>query len=156
MPLLSPELRAWLKPGLAGMVASTDALRRPQSVRLWALRARAESDVLEFCVQRSGSPKFFANLSNGGRVALNAIEVDSYRSRTFKGFCRISESAPDPAFVEESLGAMARAFTGVGMSEDSVQRMLSHSDPPGAMVALWLEVDSVFDQSPKQGAGARL
>jgi hypothetical protein len=138
------------------MVATADAALRPQSVRLWALRARADADVLEFCVQRSASPRFFANLSSGGRVALNAIEVDSYRSRTFKGFCRICEHAPDPAFVEQSLSAMQRAFAGVGMTEDSVQRILAHSDPPGVMVALSLEVDSVFDQSPKQGAGARL
>jgi hypothetical protein len=62
----------------------------------------------------------------------------------------------DDAALEQSLVALNRAFHAVGMPPDTAQRLLGHCTAPHDMVVLSLSVESVFDQSPKPGAGARL
>jgi hypothetical protein len=154
--VIGADLRAWLRPGLAGTVATVDASGQPQLARVWSVRVEAGRDLIEIYVQRSSALAFAAGLASRGRAALNLIEVSSYRSRLFKGACEISPAAPDAAFLEENLTALNLAFSGVGMAAGSAQRMLSHSDAPHSMLALRLTVESVFDQSPKSGAGGPL
>jgi len=156
MSVLSPELCAWLAPGLAGMIAAVDRSGQPQMARVWAVRGPKAGDVIEVYVQRAASRALVESLTNGGRAALNLIEVTTYRSRMFKGACEVSKRETDSAFLDENLAALNRVFHSVGMPVDAAQRMLSHSAEPLAMVELRLSVDSVFDQSPKPGAGARI
>jgi hypothetical protein len=156
MAVLTSELRAWLTPGKAGMVAAVDPSGQPQITRVWAVRAHDQRDELEVYVLRAAALAVLDALANGGRAALNLIEVSNYRSRMFKGACEISPFDADSAFLDESLAALNRVFVSVGMAPASAERMLGHADAPHAMVALRLQVDSVFDQSPKPGAGARL
>jgi hypothetical protein len=138
------------------MLATVGRDGRPEATRIWAARFREGSDTLELCVHRSGSKKLLGILSAGGRVATNLIEVRSYRSRMFKGPCTISQSAVDPHYLQESLAAMQSEFVAVGLPDGALDQMLSHYDEPRAMAVLLLEVEAVFDQSPKRGAGARL
>jgi hypothetical protein len=154
--VISPDLREWLVPGLAGTVATVDRSGQPQLARVWATRLRDRGEVIEIYVLRSASPSLLDGLVGGGRAALNLIDVGSYRSRTFKGACEVGQLEPDPEFLQTYLNAMDRAFVGVGMPPGAVELMLSHCDEPRSMIALWLAVDSVFDQSPKPGAGVRL
>jgi hypothetical protein len=163
MGVLSSELRGWVVPGLAGVIAVVDSRGLPRIARVWAARVLDGSDVIEIYVQRAGAlPLLEAlvydlfNLESGRRAALNLIEVTTYRSRMFKGACALAPNDPDPTFVDESLAADGRAFHSVGMPADAVERILSHGDPPREMVALRLTVEAIFDQSPKPGAGARL
>lgn len=156
MAVISSELREWLRPGLAGMVAAADRTGRPELSRIWAMRVDAERDRIEIYVQRSVSARLVQNLEQTGRAALNAVEVHTYRSRLFKGSCRISTAPIDEALLEASLSAMNEAFFSVGMPEDAVATILSHADEPRDMLALVLDVECVFDQSPKPGAGGPL
>lgn len=156
MVALSSELRAWLVPGLAGMIASVDRAGQPQLARIWAARPQREPDVIEICVQRLASANLCQAIASSGRAALNLIEVSTYRSRLFKGRCEVAAAAVDEAALEQSLAALNRAFHSVGMPLDAAERMLAQAAAPRDMVALALSVDSVFDQSPKPGAGGRL
>jgi hypothetical protein len=156
MPVLSSELRAWLQPGLVGVIATVDVTGQPDIVRNWGARLQGEPDVVEIYVLRSSAQRCLQNLAGSGRAALNLIELPSYRSRTFKGTCRVREAEIDAAFLAENLLALDRAFSSVGMPPGSVQRMLFDCDDARHMLALQLSVDSVFDQSPKPGAGAPL
>jgi hypothetical protein len=156
MTLLSAELRAWFKPGLVGVMATVDAQGQPQIVRHWAVRLLTAPDEIEIYVQRASAERCLQNLAKPGRAALNLIELPSYRSRAFKGLCRVSESPVEQAFLEESVAALDRAFGSVGMPACAAQQMLAQADSPLAMVVLRLSVDRVFDQSPKPGAGAPL
>jgi len=156
MTLLSPQLRAWLKPGLAGTVAASDELGQPEIVRVWASRCDPMLDVIELYVQQSCAQRFVACLTPESRAALNLVEVATYRSRTFKGVCALSAVAIDEPWLTECLAAQGRSFAGVGMPEGAVDQMLSYSKTPRAMLAFRLAVDSVYDQSPKPGAGGRL
>ena len=155
MAVLSPELRAWVAPGRAGVIAVVDASGLPRVARLWAARV-LDADIIEIYLQRSSALPVLEALAERRQAAVNLIEVTTYRSRMFKGTCELSPTDPDEAFVEESVAAAGRAFHSVGMALDSADRMLSHGDAPRAMVALRLSVESVFDQSPKPGAGAPL
>jgi hypothetical protein len=94
--------------------------------------------------------------ATSARAALNLVELPSYRSRTIKGTCVVSDAAVDPALLAESVEAMSRAMHGVGMPADATHRMLGGRVEPAHFVVLRLVVDSVFDQSPKPGAGAPL
>jgi hypothetical protein len=155
MVALSSELRDWLVPGLAGTIASVDAEQRPQIARVWAAWAGV-GDVIEVYVLRLAASGVLEGIANSGRAALNLIEVATYRSRLFKGRCEISQIAVNDAALEHSLVALNRVFHDVGMPLDAAHRLLAHCSAPRDMVALSLSVDSVFDQSPKRGAGARL
>lgn len=156
MVALSSELRAWIVPGLAGMIASVDAGQQPQLARVWAARVHEQADVIEVYVQRLASARLCEAIASSGRAALNFIEVSTYRSRMFKGRCAVAPATADEATLEESQGELNRVFHSVGMPRDAVERMLAHAAAPREMVLLSLSVDSVFDQSPKRGAGARL
>jgi hypothetical protein len=160
MGVLSSELRGWIVPGRAGVVTVVDAAGLPRIARIWAARALEGNDVIELCVQRAGALPVLEALETCTRVraALNLIEVTTYRSRTFKGACELSPTGADPEVVDASVRAMGHAFQSVGMAADLVDRILSHGDGDGprAMVSLRLAVESVFDQSPKPGAGAPL
>ncbi len=155
MAMLSPELRNWLVPGLAGTLASVDAEQQPQIARVWLARA-TEGDVIEVYVLRVASLALVEAVVSSGRAALNLIQVTTYSSRLFKGRCKVSPFRADDAVLEENLIAQNRAFHEVGLPPDAAQRLLGHCTAPRDMVALSLSVESVFDQSPKRGAGARL
>lgn len=155
MSVLSPELRQWLKPGLLGVVATVDATGQPQIARHWAVRSLPETDVLEFYVPKTAAERFLQVLATESRAALNLIELPSYRSRTFKGACAVSGAAIEPALLADCVAAANQAMHAIGMPVDTVQRMAGSVDPQH-FVALRLVVDSVFDQSPKPGAGAPL
>jgi hypothetical protein len=155
MSALSPELRAWLKPGLAGAIAVADDAGQPEIVRHWGVRALDESDVVEFYVQRAAAHRLVEIIAAGRRAAVNLVEVSSYRSRLLKGFCTPLLSDVDQAFVEASVAAQGRAFASVGMPADTAQRLLAHGRS-ASMIGFSLKVDCVFDQSPKPGAGAPL
>jgi hypothetical protein len=155
MGMLSSELRDWLVPGLAGTLASVDVRQQPQIARIWMARPTS-GDVIEVYLLRSASLAVVNAVVSSGRAALNLIQVATYRSRTFKGRCEVSPVGVDDAIVEQSLIALNRAFHEVGMRPDTAQRLLGHCAAPRDMVALTLSVESVFDQSPKPGAGARL
>jgi hypothetical protein len=152
---LSPELSDFIQPGLAGMVAAADGERRAHAVRVWAARLLGPS-TLELYVLRAPAGAFLAALSEGSRAAANLIEVSTYRSRAFKGTCRVSSEPLDPEHLRQCLDAADVVFEAVGLGKDGTSRMLAPYDEPHDMVSLWLEVDAVYDQSPKPGAGARL
>lgn len=156
MAVLSPELRAWLQPGLAGTVATSDPLGQPEIVRVWAARCDPSRDRIEIYVQRSCAQRFLEYVTPGSRAALNLIGVSTYRSRSFKGLCTPHDVPIDPQWLETCLAAQGRSFVGVGLPEDAVERMLSYSATPRAMLAFQIDVDSVYDQSPKKGAGEKL
>lgn len=158
MPVLTRELRAWLQPGVAGMLATVDPSGQPVTARMFGLRLYEERDVVEVFLLRCGSEQVVRCVAPGTRAALNAIDVPSYRSRTLKGWCTPGRAdvAADDAVVQANLDAMQRAFSRVGMPDDTLARILSHAGPERSWISVLLAVDSVFDQSPKPGAGARL
>jgi len=155
MFVLSSELRAWVRPGLLGVVCTVDAAGRPQIVRHWGVRARAVADELEFYLCAAASVPCLLSLGQPTRVALNLIELPSYRSRTFKGQSIAVDATVDPDFLALSVEAAGRAMHSVGMARDAAERMLGPAEP-ARMVAVRMTVDSVFDQTPKPGAGCAL
>ena len=156
MGSLTPELRAWIVVGLAGVVTVVDGEGSPRLARIWGARVLEGTDVIEARVQRACAGPLIEALSEPRRGALNLIEVRTYRSRTFKGRCTLLPDGIDVPFVDPAIAEVGRAFHSVGLPADVAQRMLMHATEPHAMIVLHLAVESVFDQSPKPGAGARL
>jgi hypothetical protein len=153
---LSAELRAWIVPGLAGTIASIDARGYPQIVRVWAARPSVEADSIDLCVSADAASSFLEGLTGRARAALNLVEVLSYRSRQFKGSCQLLNEPIDFEWLRASRAAANTVFEAVGMGPDGFGHLLSHAADPANMLLLRLSVESVFDQSPRPGAGARL
>jgi hypothetical protein len=159
MSVLSNELREWLQPGHAGVLATADASGVPEVVRVFAYHAVPGQDAIRLWLLRSSAQTTVRHLTTGARAAFNAIEIPSYRSRTFKGECTVERevgSAHDDGLITECLAAAGRSFARVGMPEDAIARMIAHAGEDRGWVDVLLHVDSVYDQSPKPGAGARL
>lgn len=156
MGALSSELRSWIVPGRAGALAIIDARGEPCIARIWAARAHGASDVIEIYLQRGSATSLLEALDAPRRGALNLIEVNTYRSRTFKGPCELSREPVDVPFSDASVDAVGRVFHSVGMPVDAAPLMLGHAEEGRDMVAVCLTVETVFDQSPKPGAGAPL
>lgn len=158
MSVLSKELRDWLQPGHAGVLATVDASGLPEVARVFAYCPVENEDAIQLWLLRVTADTISRHLAAGGRAAFNAIEIPSYRSRTFKGWCTIARdvSEADDALIAECLAAAGRSYARVGMPDDSVARMIAHAGEDRGWVSLLLCVDSVYDQSPKPGAGARL
>lgn len=153
--MLSADLRAFLQPCLAGTLAVADSACTTHSARIWAARALEGEDIVEIYVLREVASPVVDAVAKGGRAAANLIEIPSYRSRSFKGRCAPYPEIDD-SFLEQCLRAVNARFQQVGMGADAVAKMLGHYTPPHEMMSLRIEVDSVFDQSPRPGAGARL
>jgi len=156
MSAISEELRAWLGGAMPGMIASADASARPVSLRVWGAHPVPHTDVVEVFVLRSASAALVEALAVSRRAAMNLIELPSYRSRLFKGTCVATDLPADEGVVEAGLHALSVTLGRVGMPPDAVARMLAHYDEPRSMRVLRLEVESVFDQTPKRGAGERI
>ena len=154
MAVLSPELRAWILPGLAGTIATVTSSLQPQMARVWAARAHPALDIIEVYALRSQVSTLLEGTNR--RIALSLIDVPTYRSRMFKGSYDVSPDQPDAALLQESLAEFNRAVASVGMAPDTAERILSHDDAPRLLVALRITAEIVFDQSPKPGAGAPL
>lgn len=157
MSVLTPELRAWLTPGLAGMLAVVDASGQPQTARVFALHPHGDRDAIDVYLLDAGARPVVQRLATPVRAALNVIDVPSYRSRTLKGWCTAAAATgEDERTVRACLDAMSAAFTRIGMPGDVLERILSHAAGERTWVRVVLEVDCAFDQSPKPGAGAPL
>jgi hypothetical protein len=154
MTVLSPELCAWIVPGLAGTIATVTQSLQPQMARVWAARALPALDVIEVYSLRSHVLALLEGHTNGRRIALSLIDVATYRSRMFKGTYDVSRGQHNAAVLEESLAAFNRVVSALGMATDTAERILAHDDAPRLLVPLQITVESVFDQSPKPGAGA--
>lgn len=156
MPVLTPEIRTFARPGLVGAIAVTDATRRVHTARIWAFRSLPGVDVVEVYVSRTSSQPLLTTLGTHNRAAINIIEIATYLSRAFKGSCEIHPGEIDQAFLAEYEAAMNVMVSAVGLGPSPVGRIQSFLGGGREMVSLRMQVESVFDQSPKPGAGARL
>ena len=140
---------------MPGMVAATDASGRPQLARVWAQTVDADGALVVF-VARSAPGAFFEAIAARGRVAVNLIELPSYRARTFKGACRVVDSVRDDPEVVASLDALGRVLESVGMHPGAPAAMLAYFEDPTSMAVLRIDDDAIFDQTPGPRAGERL
>lgn len=146
------ELHLQQTPGL--YAGSVDDKLRPETTRVLLAVAEPGTDVIRFVVANPFSQRFLACVASQPRVALVATIVHNYAALQFKG--RVLETLPateaDLAGVEAYAARFGELVAHVGI--DPAQYLPTWVQGPYTTVRL--EVESVFDQTPKLGAGARV
>lgn len=157
MVCLSEELRAWISLGHAGVVCTADESRRPDTMRLWAARAEDEGSALRFVVIASDGDRITRNLSENPVASVTLVSPETYRSIQLKGPCAPSpERRLSEAYVAQAITAFSRACAAVGIRGEAGPRLMSYYEAPDRLMELCLEIDAIFDQTPRPGAGKTL
>ena len=152
--VLTPELRAHLAgaPGL--YAASVSPTRLPEVVRVSAAHDVPDTDDVCFVVDAAAGGAFLANLQSGARVALVAAQIPSHLTFQYKGSATsVSVASTEDAAAAETYVVAFSALVGhMGFDPARFEGALRGQD----LRVVRMHVESVFDQTPRVGAGALL
>ncbi len=150
--LLGDDLRPFLAGPVSMFVASVDRLCTPDVTRVVGL-APLGADRARLLIS-SEATVAHANLVPPRRVAVLVTDITTYRSLQWKGSVvqACSPRTPgDVALMHRHLDAFRRGAPLVGLGEQVTEGLF-----PVDVVALEVEVDQVFDQTPGPDAGRRI
>lgn len=152
-PLVSPELAAFLESGLSLVVGTRDGDLVPECAFGAGIRVHAGGGRVTLFLGTSPAAAAIENLRANGAVAITASRPVDYRTVQLKGRATRVEAVSD---VERRTllsyrEALVRQLGAVGWAR-SVTRRLS----VWPCVAVEVELDAVFEQTPGPRAGAAL
>jgi Pyridoxamine 5'-phosphate oxidase len=141
-----------MQPDATLLVATVDDDGAPRAGRGWVAVDAGHPGRIRVVVG-ADDPAMVANLRPGARIAVTSGDVRTLRSTQVKG--RVDTVGPTS---DDDLTAMAGAVDGFvravhevdGNPPEQLRRLL-----PNAVLAVEIDVDEVFDQSPGPGAGSR-
>ncbi len=151
--MASIDLAAFLREGVAIVVATADEDLRPQIARGWGPELAPDGATLSLCVGAPPESTMRANLDRGGVMAATFSLPSTYRTAQLKGPVL---SAQDPtaeqlARVEEHLAAFTAQSAEVGLAPALAPRLRER-----ALVAVEMAIRERYDQTPGPKAGSRL
>jgi hypothetical protein len=145
--------------GPAVIAGSGDAAGVPELSRAWGVQLLADADELVICVPSDSGRRLLANVEHTGQIAVVMTNPRNYRSFQVKG--RVVAIAPASADDRERVTVHQQAFVesaaAVGLPRESARRLFkdAHGEYPD-LTAVRMKVETLFDQTPGPGAGARL
>jgi hypothetical protein len=150
-PGARPEVHTLVRQGVALMVATGDAGRRPALARGWGPELRDDGACLAVCVEAPQASPTDANLVVGAWAAVMFSLPSTYAAVQVKGrvLARHAPTAEDLARAEAHLTAFTAEVEPLGLTD--IRRFF---DP--SLVAVVVEVAEQFDQTPGPGAGGAL
>jgi hypothetical protein len=146
MAVIDPALAAFLEGACAQNVATADRDGGPTIGRAWGLRVN-DGRVVRAIVGADTATS--ANLRIGGRLAVLVIDVSSYRSVQIKG--AVVGVEPPGASDHDVYEVYRQEFADALVAEDRNTPL--DEALPASIVAVTIDVDAVFDQTPGPGAG---
>jgi hypothetical protein len=156
MAVLTGNIRDWIAIGHPGAFATVGADRLPAAARVWVARVHPTNDIIEVGVARSAAAPLLRNLTTNPQGALNLAAPVTYRSVQFKGPCVASSEPLDTNYSRAWLDAVDAQMQAIGLPPGSPTVMLGRYGESLDLATFSLQVVSVFDQSPRRGAGAPL
>ncbi len=151
--IVTAELAAFLRLGVAIVVATRDAELRPEVTRGWGPWAGDDGTEVTLCVAAAPGSATLANLEANRAIAATFSLPTSYRTVQAKGGV-VELCAPGPehrARVEEHVAAFAEEVEHVGTGGEQARSFLDTE-----LVAVSFAVRELYDQTPGPAAGARL
>lgn len=150
---ISEDLVAFLAQGVSLLVGTCDATLTPHCTRATGVRIHPDRCHATVYLPEVTSRNTVTHVAVNPRVAVLVSQPLDHRSFQMKG--SVVRVAPAPsealAFIEAYLASFARVLETVGMPYEVVTN-LSH----WPSVALELQLEELFLQTPGPGAGARL
>ena len=152
--ILTEELAAHLRDDPSIYIASASAEREPALTRAVLARPLDARDAIDVFVAASASEGLVRTVTPGRRAAIVAARVHDYRTYQYKGAVEsVSPATADEvAIVEDAIARFGTVVAQVGI--DAARYCATLSTPP--YVRIRIEVDGVFDQTPRIGAGAQV
>jgi hypothetical protein len=147
------ELAAFLRRGVAAVVATRDERLRPAIGRGWAPRLSDDESRLTLCVEAPPASAMRANLTANGVTAATFSLPTTYRTVQVKGSAvDVHEPTREELeAVEQHCDAFSVEAEAVGLPPRGGRRLL---DP--RLLTVTLTVSELFDQTPGPKAGTRL
>jgi pyridoxamine 5'-phosphate oxidase-like protein len=151
--IVTAELAAFLRLGVAIVLATRDDELRPEVTRGWGPLAGEDGTDVSLCVAAAPGSATLANLKANGAIAATFSLPTSYRSVQVKGEAlELGEPALEQvARVEEHVAAFVEQVEQVGIPREMARRFV---DPE--LVAVRFAVRELFDQTPGPRAGGLL
>lgn len=143
--------------GLAVIVGTRDAANNPGLSRGWGVRVLPGGAEIEVAVPLGSGAQVLENVAATGAVAITMVQPTTYRSFQVKGRGSVAGplSPDDFARVERHQQAFIAEVAAIGMAGPEAARLFDAEAVPG-MARIRVSVESIFDQTPGPGAGARL
>lgn len=136
-------------PGMYAAIAS--ATHHPETTRVLTATAEEGTDVVRFLVSRASSDRFLAAAAAGRRACIVAASLADYETLQYKGeLVEVRDANEDEvAALRRSVDAFCALVGHVGIDPTRYRAHLEVAP----FATLRLRVDSVFDQTPRVGAG---
>jgi hypothetical protein len=150
--LIDDELIEFFRGPVSAMLGTADQLHVPDATRVSGLAALDGRRVRVLIATQARAAR--ANATVGAAVALLVTDITNYRSIQFKGRVLVGSeerTAGDIALLHRHVEAFCRSSAQVGIDPRIAPNVF-----PDDVVALVLEVSTMFDQTPGPGAGRQL
>jgi hypothetical protein len=150
--LIDDEICEFMRGSVVSFLGTTDERGTPDVTRSVGVAGAAPGRVR--LLISSAAEVAWANLANGGRVAVLVTDITNYRSIQWRGRAvELGERVTpgDLALADHARGAFADACPLVGLDPAMAWRIW-----PVDVRPVVVEVDEMFDQTPGPGAGRAL
>ncbi len=150
--LIDDELTAFLLGPVSSLLGTADRLRTPDTTRVAGIAPITGTRVRVLIATDATAAR--SNASLGARCALLVTDITNYRSIQWKGTVAQpghDRTAGDLALMHRHMDAFEAGAQQVRLLPGVVSALF-----PVDVVALELELDSQFDQTPGPGAGRRV
>jgi hypothetical protein len=153
------ELTRLAATGIAVIVGTCDGERIPELTRAWGVRVSGSESTLDVCIYAGSGRRTLANLAENSQATVTIVSPSTYRSFQVKGHT-VRTAAADQEDAKR-VGDHQRAFVEevalVGLPPEMARRLfqVETEDSPDLMT-IRIHLDTLFDQTPGPGAGARL
>jgi len=137
---------------LAMSLGTRDGNMRPDYCRVVGT-ALSDDNLFKFYLGKEKSQTAILNLSDNGFIALTMVHPLNYRCLQLKGKCirHYAADSSEMANVKDYLALFTGVLTKMGLPKDVV-----YSWPHDPAIVVEMELDEVYEQSPKKGAGEKL
>ena len=124
----------------------------PETTRVLGGWSELDSNIIHFAVETTQSERFISFAEVGNRVSLVSVTLSNYLTYQYKGeIISIEPTSPkDLEKVQAYIDGFCNLVAYVGIDSDRYKVGFAGS----SYTIISFKVDSVFDQTPRVGAGA--
>ena len=150
--LIDEDLSEFFRGPVSAILASVDAMNVPDATRVMGLAALGPQRLRILVSNDARTAQ--TNAQPGARVAVLVTDITNYRSIQLKGAVVTGahdRTAGDMALVHHHIDTFCEAGPKVGLTPAGAARFFTLD-----VVAIVLDVDDHYDQTPGPGAGRRI
>jgi hypothetical protein len=151
--MIDRDLAGFLEEGLAIHVATRDAELEPNGSRATAIRAEEDGRHVVVYVPTAAEPRVLPNLEANGQGAVVLVRVRDERSCQLKGTFAGARAATEAerSFVLDQWDRFVQNIEQIGLPREVTRQWKMWP-----CIAIRLEVNAMFDQTPGPKAGGKL